>query len=129
MATRFRSEISGYGLSPGTLHTTGASTIYSAQRSLHKFYVHVAAFAVLYVTVDCNIGDSDCSNAAEIPLAMLLGDMCNTLLPIATVTRVCLRKPSQVLRNRKSHPIPILRAYYEFLGPNRSWDNCPRSPI
>ena len=82
-------------LQPMILHTAGASTIYSAQRLLHNLYfcyVPIAAFAVLYVTVDCNIEDSDCLNAAEIPDNMLLGDICNTLLPIATVTRVYLRK-------------------------------------
>ena len=69
-----------------------ASTIYSAQRLLHNIYVHIAAFAVLYGTFDCHIEDTDCSNAAEIPQTILLGTICNDLLPIATANRVCLRK-------------------------------------
>ena len=30
----------------------------------------------------------------------------------ATVTRVCLRKPLQVLQNGKSPPVSLLRAHY-----------------
>ena len=85
----------------------GASTIYGAQRLLHNLYfcyVQVAAFAVRSVTIDCNIEELGCSNAAEIPVEMLLEDICKTLLLIATVTHVCLRQTLSSCR-MKTHPV------------------------
>ncbi len=82
--------------------------VYSAQRLLHHFYfcyVQVAAFAVSYVTVDCNIEDLGCFNVAEIRVEVLLGEICKTLLPIATVTRVCLRQTLTFCRMEEASPV------------------------
>ncbi len=95
---------------PVIVRIASASTICGAQRLLHNpyfCYVQVAAFALRFVIVDCNIEDLGCSNANEIPVEMLLENICKTLLLFATVTHVCLRQTLTSCR-MINHPVPIL---------------------
>ena len=95
--------------------------VYSAQRLLHHFYfcyVQVAAFAVSYVTVDCNIEDLGCSNVAEIRVEVLLGEQ----NPIANCYRnSCLFTANPYfLQNGISLPcFQYCELHYEFHVPKQ----------
>ena len=78
------------------LHIAGASKIYGAQRLLHNLrfcYIKLAASTVRSVTVDCNVKDLGCSNAAGVPVEMLQEDICQALLPIPAATRLFTANP------------------------------------
>ena len=66
------------------------------------------------IIVDCNIEYLPCSNVSEIRVEMLSGNICKTLLPIATATRVWLRR---TLTSCKMEEVPCFQycdLHYEF---------------
>ena len=94
------------------LALSGFSTIYISA----MFRLQLLRCIVLPPTVIQELG---CSNAAEIVVEMLLGDICKNLLPIATVTHVCLRQTLTSCRMEEAPCFQCCELHYEFHVPKQ----------
>ena len=118
---RFRSgTVWPWSCNPVILHIAGASTIYSTRHLLHNHYlsdIQLSASTVRSVTVDCNTKDL---NAAMVPVEMLQEDIRQTLLPVATVTR--LEQMFGSWRIKTSHVLDIVSCTINPMSPgNKSY--------